>query len=222
MSTNPSQHQETTDPEEIRQLNLEGEVVETDCAENSSSTGEKLKRIIDKYGFTELGDRLEREYTPPKPATLRELQQKVNIKILDQNMRGALTTEAEYEDCCHRLTADDRELTKDRLNRLGIDGETVLNDMISHGTVQNYLRTYRDVEKQGRRRNTCEESATSMIAIQNRVETVLKDVVTSHSERDQIPTEPEVDVRMNVVCPNCDESISVVDYLQLRQCPRCI
>lgn len=90
MSTNPSQNQETTDPE--GHLTLEGEVVETDRAENIPATGEKLHRIITKYGFTELGDRLEREYTPRKPAPLRELQQKVNVKILDQNMRGPQIT----------------------------------------------------------------------------------------------------------------------------------
>lgn len=223
MSTDPSQHQETTDPEEIRQLTLDGEVVETDRAENIPATGEKLRRIITKYGFTELSDRLERKYTPPKPcATLRELQQEVNIKILDHNMRGPSITEAEYEDCRHRLAADDRELTEDRLNKLGIDGEEVLGDMISHGTVQNYLQTYRDVEKQGRRQNTPEESAKSMIAIRNKVEMILENRLSSHSERDEIPTEPEVDVRVNVICPDCNESISAVKYFQLRQCPRCI
>ena len=222
MSTDPSQHQETTDPEESRQLTLDGEVVETDRAENIPATGEKLRRIITKYGFAELGDRLEREYTPPNPATLRELKQKVNVKILDQNMRGPSITEAEYQDCCYRLTTDDRELTEDRLNKLGIDGEEVLGDMISHGTVQNYLQTYRDVEKQGRRQNTPEESAKSMISIQSKVETILENSVTSHSERNEIPTEPEVDVRVNVICPDCNESISAIKYFQLGQCPRCI
>lgn len=220
MSTNPSQNQETTDPE--GQLTLEGEVVETNRAENTRATGEKLHQIITKYGFTELGDWLERKYTPPKRAPLRELQQKVNVKILDQNLRGPSITEYDYEDCRHRLTAKDRELTEDRLNRLGVDGEEVLGDMVSHGTVQNYLRTYRNVEKQGRRQNAPEESAESVIAIRNRVEMVLKKCVSSHSERDEIPTESEVDVRVNVICPDCNESISAVDYLQLRQCPRCI
>ncbi|MDB2242687.1 rod-determining factor RdfA [Halorubrum ezzemoulense] len=222
MSTDPSQKEDTTDSEEVRQLTFDGEVVETDRAENTPATGGKLHRIITKYGFTELGDRLERKYTPPNPAALRELKQMVNVKILDQNMRGALTTEEDYEDCRHRLTADDRELTEGRLNKLGIDGEEVLGDMIAHGTVQNYLRTYRDVEKQGRRQNTPEESAKSMIAIRKKVEMVLKNRVSSHSERDKIPTEPEIDVKINVFCPDCDESISAVDLLRLQQCPRCI
>lgn len=225
MSTKSSHQQDVAGTAETTQLTLALEETEpeTECSEIPPATGEKLHGLIQKYELTDLADDLERQYTPPGPcATLRDLSQKVNETILDLNTRSARISEAEYDECLDLLRADDRELTEDKLDRLGVDGEKVLTEMISHGTVQNYLRTYRDVEKRGRRYNTPEESAATISGYQNGIEKYLRSRVAAHSERGEIAGEPDVEVTVNLRCHTCGNSVNAVKYFELTQCPRCL
>jgi len=219
MATQDKQQQDNTDTE---QQTLTGDTASTAELKSTSSQGERVTEVIQKYGMHGVGKKLERRYdTQQDRWSLRDLEQYFHQRVLDYATRQTEVTEDDYQDCLNRLKSDQRELTAERLNRAGVDGSEVINDMVSHETIRHYLMNYRGVTAE-QNYTIPPESAEVVGRIQSKLELILERNLQAHYDRGEIPRNPDIKSSVEVVCPECSATVSAKKYLKLRTCPNCL
>lgn len=146
----------------------------------------------------------------------------INTNILDHATRGEpQITHEEYEDCVDCLRSDERELTKKKLDDLGVDGAEILDDMMTYETVRGYLKhhqnTIADIE-----RTKPDDDAQVVENLEHRTVKVVTDVLERQNDRGNLPAAPEVEIDIQADCPECGATMAVTEYLRLKTCPSCL
>lgn len=199
---------------------------------NASASGghrahrSKVDRLLEAYDLPDFGEKLEQRWLGEvgERQSLRDLADRFNQQLLDATLdrAGERLIEGEVENLYRLLTDPDvstaaRVEAETKLDRLGIDIDSLRRDFVSHQAVHTYLTKYRGVEPPG-------TTASAETALENRIETIQRlqhrlDVVTERSleslrDAGHLSLESfDVLVRVTVYCDACDSSIDAIDLL---------
>lgn len=177
------------------------------CRTDGGKPRSKVARVIELYGLDEIGDELERRWlaTDDNGMSLRELADYFNQAVLETAIeRSELSVlDVDVDRLYAQLTDDDvsggvRTRVERRLERNGIDVESMTDDFVTHQTIHTYLREYRDVEQPDPTPEQRRESATERIQkLQDRSAAVTKDAIEALQRAELVP-EGDVDVVVDV------------------------
>jgi hypothetical protein len=207
--------------------------------------GQKLQRVIDKYGLKNLGDELVERWTNPEDAdSLHELEQLVNQRIVQsvvtEQLHGLVPEAHPPERIARLLRADESsaerfsdvsqvEIVEIRnwLEKNDIDIDGVAADFVSYNTIYHYLTNIRgfDASENKRQAKTPEKRQKKVITrlsnLQQRVEAVTKQGLESLVNADVIPDTYDIRLQFRIECTACDRRQDLLEYIRNRGCTSC-
>jgi hypothetical protein len=193
----------------------------------SSGRRSKVQRVIDKYDVPELSDELERRWTRSDGESLRELADYFNTEILAAALAdtGQQRLEGEASHYYNLLTNDDvtagmRTQTERRLEREGIDVDSLTDDFVSHQAVHTYLTKFRDIEYPEEETGDRIESARETLQqLRSRTQAVTDTTVDSLRKNNAVDLgDYNVFVGIQIMCIDCQHQYSFDELLEEGRC----
>ncbi|WP_128904016.1 rod-determining factor RdfA [Halorubrum amylolyticum] len=188
----------------------------------------KVARLVDEYDLIGVGDELEARWTATGDdhTSLRDLAAAFNRKLIEARLdeAGVRLTEREIDAVRRLLTGDevsaaDRTHLRRRLERDGVDVDTLDGDVVTYQAIRSYLRDHRGAEYE---RADGDRGATVAEAIEK-----LRGRLASVTETklDGLRKTPHLDlgefrvaVDVRVFCTECDSRYGVVELLSSGGC----
>lgn len=202
-----------------------------DMTEDSNTSGRgrrsKVARLIDEYDLQGLGAEMERRWTDDEDRwSLRDLADHFNQAVLGAAMEsnGVQTLDGEVENTYRLLNGDDvgsadRTRVRRRLEKNGIDVDTLLDDFVTYQAIRSYLTKYRDAEYTPDETDPLEREITNIQQLRGRVDSVTEgklEQLQSSGALDIGTFRTLVDVR--VVCEDCNTQYDVLELLESGSC----
>jgi murein tripeptide amidase MpaA len=201
----------------------------TDSSEEESPRQSKVRRVITDRELEDLGAELERRWTAEGPSgmSLRELADLFNQRALRATMEreGMQVLEGEAENIYELLTSDDvsvgsRVQVERRLEREGIDVQSLTSDFVSHQAVYTYLKKHRGASAPTSEAAT--DMKTQQVTIQrlrNRLIAVVTNTIESLRANGQLTLGAfDVFVSVQVRCDDCGKQLMVADLFEQGGC----
>lgn len=184
----------------------------------------KVARVIDSYDL-DIGEELERRWlaTDETGMSLRSLAAYFNQAVLrtaiERSEMSAI--DIDVEQLYEQLTDDDvssgvQTRAHRRLERNGVDVESVTSDFVTHQSIHTYLREYRDVQQPDPTAEQRRESAIERIQkLQDRSAAVTRDAIKGLQRAELVP-EGEIDVVVDiqVIYTDSGEQFNVFDLVE--------
>lgn len=192
---------------------------------NSSDHQLKVSRLIEKYELTGIGDELERRWTRSEDRlSLRDLADFFNRRILGAALEteGSAALDGEVENLYRLLTSEDitsgvRQQARNRIDRRGVDPDSLEGDFVSYQAVRTYLKNDRDAtppdtassprERVTRKRSTIQRLTTRLVTV---TEQSLDELANASAVT---LGDFEVLVAVRVHCSDCNTQSPVTELL---------
>lgn len=196
---------------------------------DSDRPSSKVARLIDTYDLDGLGAELEARWTAEgdERLSLRDLATLFNRRLLERALldAGLDAMPADVERTYRNLTADDvsagvRTDTRNRLERNGVDVETLEDEFVTYQAVRSYLKEWRGAEydqlSDGEKRRKDLQTIQRLLT---RAESVTTDRLESNREMDRLALgQFEVFVGARVFCQECGTQHTVADLFEQGGC----
>ncbi|CCQ35015.1 conserved hypothetical protein (plasmid) [Halorhabdus tiamatea SARL4B] len=180
--------------------------------------------MIDTYDL-DIGGELQRRWlaTDETGMSLRELAAYFNQTVLEaaieQSDLSALNVDIErlYEQLTNdNVSAGARTRAQRRLERNGVDVESLRSNFVTHQAIHTYLREYRDVQQPDPTPEQRRESTVERIQkLQDRTAAVTQDAVEGLQRADLVPDgDVEVMVDIQVIFADSGEQFDVFDLIE--------
>lgn len=200
-------------------------------SESSGSAGgrpSKVVQVIEEYDLSTLGDELEHRWTAPaaERESLRDLATYVNQQVLRQAMidAGVTPLEGEVENLYRLLTAEDardgsRTQAERRLEREGVDVETLRDRFVSYQAVRTYLQNYRNAEYEHPDRDRIEVETDALRRVAERTEAIARNKLDRLQDSGLISVgDVTVSAPIRVLCTDCDSRFDIEKLLARGSC----
>lgn len=199
-------------------------------SENQNTSGRRTKvvRLIDEYGLDSIGAELEQRWTTDGDdrMSLRALADYFNRQLLATAMADAdmQPLSGEVENVYRLLTDDDvggadRTRTRRRLEREGVDVETVERDFVTYQAIRTYLKEHRGAEHTTDDRPRIDVEAENIQRLRGRTVTVTAGKLEQLANGDQVVLgDFRVFVDVNVLCEDCEAQYDVDTLLERGGC----
>lgn len=204
--------------------------MESSDAGGDNNTGSKVARLLCEYDLGEsYGAQLEALWTADGDdrKSLRDLAHRLNKRILEHEMttNGMAMLEGEVENVYRLLTADSvssgmETEARARLDRNGIDVDTLEANFVSYQAIRTYLTEERGATYEGVDDRTREQNAT--------------DVINRLRERVRVVTERNLEqlrdagglrlgdfrlfIDIDVLCEDCNTQYGVLELIERGGC----
>jgi hypothetical protein len=187
----------------------------------------KVLRLIRKYDLEGAGDELEARWTHPENRTsLRALAESFNERIL----RAALD-DADVEtitDDVSRLYAlldgaegsrGEQTAARRRLERAGVDAETVRAEFVSYGAIRSYLTGHRDASLPEPDADARESESRTIEGLRQRTVAVTESKLARLRDTDHLQLGSyRVLADLQVLCEDCGRQYDVATLLETGAC----
>ncbi|WP_135305601.1 rod-determining factor RdfA [Haloarcula amylovorans] len=189
-----------------------------------SGTTCKVDRVAKKRGLTELDDELRKRWADGD--SLRDLERYCNESILRSAMHaaGMNTLDGEAANLYRLFTDDDvgpskRIDAKFRLQRNGLDPETLAGDFVSYQTVRTHLNDCLDVTTARDSTLSVDSARTTVLKLVSRTESVTNQTITRLAGQGSltIPS-PSVTLSLRVACSECGDEYTFTGLLERGGC----
>ncbi len=200
----------------------------TDSGPVESGRPGKVATLISEYDLDGLGDELERRWTADGDAreSLRDLADRFNRELLRQTATdaGVQLLDGEVENLYRLLTSDgvsqaDRTRAKRRLERQGIDVDSLRTDFVTYQAVRTYLQKHRDAEYQADNDDRLEREAENIDRLRGRTASVTTSKLAQLRDTDQLRLgEFRTLIDLQVVCEDCGSRYEVGTLLERGGC----
>lgn len=187
----------------------------------------KVARLIEKYDLEGFGDELERMWTADgdERRSLRDLSDIFNKRILRTVIEESdiTTLGADVDDIYRRLqgergTSADQTRVQRRLEREGVDVDTLESDFVTYQAIRTYLKEERNAEYDPNT-NPVERDRNSIQQLRNRTRAVTETKLDGLTKSDRIELGPhEISVDINVFCEECGRQFDVTEVLDQKGC----
>ncbi|MFC7157397.1 rod-determining factor RdfA [Halomarina halobia] len=188
----------------------------------------KVVRVIEAYGLGDTGARLEAEWTAPEDGrSLRELADWFNRRVLETALADAGVPPSERDVAeTYRLLSDDdvtggeRRQVEARLERTGVDVESLRRDFVTHQAIHSYLTKVRGASApttsdEGQLR----KDRDRLERLRNRTFAVTEETVGRLSRTDRLALDSfSVFVNVQVVCEDCGTRYEASELLRAGGC----
>jgi hypothetical protein len=193
------------------------------------ATRSKVGRVIREYGLDGFGEELERRWLGDgyERESLRDLADVFNHRVLRRAMldAGMDPLEGEVENTYDLLTGDDvsqgmRTQAINRLERSGLEVESLRSDFVSHQAIHTYLRKYRGAEQADEERgDRVERTVSTVRRLESRTVAVVENSLETLRNADTVAIGSfDVLVDVRVFCSDCGRQYDVVDLLERGGC----
>ncbi|GAB6878168.1 hypothetical protein JCM17823_04420 [Halorubrum gandharaense] len=185
-----------------------------------------MARVIDEYELDGLGDRLEALWTgePGERTSLRDLADEFNEAVLEAAIREAGGSPLEFEvsgtyEMLSSGSGPDATRARRRLEREGIDVDTLESDFVTHQAVHTYLTKHRDASLPEDDSSRVERKIETIEKLQGRVTAVTESAVESLAAGEELDRgDYDVLVDVRTVCPACGADRPVGELLRMGGC----
>jgi len=187
----------------------------------------KVARLIDEYDLQGLGAEFEQQWTAEEDRkSLRELAREFNWRVIEQALQEANIKYLDGEiKNTYRLLTDDEvssaESTrvKRRLERDGVDVDTLENNFVTYQAIRNYLKDHRGAEYTPNETDPLEREVTNVQKLRGRMATVTEGRLKQLRASDELSLgEFRTLADIRVVCEDCNTQFDVVDLLSQGGC----
>ena len=187
----------------------------------------KVARLINEHDLEGLSAELEQQWTAEEDRrSLRELARDFNWQLLEQALEEANVQYLDGEiESTYRLLTDDEvssaESTrvKRRLERDGVDIDTLENDFVSYQAIRSYLKDHRGAEYTPDETDPLEREATNVQKLRGRMATVTGGKLEQLRANDElILGEFRTLADIRVVCEDCNTQFDILDLLDRGGC----
>lgn len=194
----------------------------------SSNRRMKVVRLIEEYELGSIGAEMEHRWTADteERMSLRKLADYFNQQLLEEAMTdaGMQPLSGEVENTYRLLTDDDvsgadRTRTRRRLEREGIDVETLERDFVTYQAIRTYLKDHRGAEHTTDDRPRTDVEAENMQRIRGRTLTVTEGKLEQLESGDHITLgDFRVFVDISVLCEDCGSQYEIGELLERGGC----
>jgi len=186
----------------------------------------KVARLLEAHDLEGLGAEMEARWTAEDDRmSLRPLADHFNQAVLRSRLAdaGVDTLDGELENIYRLLTDDDissaqRTRVRRRLERDGLDVESIEDEFVTYQAIRTYLTEYRDAEYQMVDRDPIEREVENVERLRGRVETVTTGKLEQLRGGDLDLGSFRTVVDVNVVCEDCHSQYDVLDLLEQGGC----
>ncbi|WP_435361728.1 rod-determining factor RdfA [Haloarchaeobius sp. DFWS5] len=188
----------------------------------------KVGRVIEERELDGLGEELEAYWTGTgsEQYSLRELADLFNHRVLRAAMQAANMEilDGEVENFYELLTGDEvtggtQVQTERRLEREGLDVDSLKSDFVSHQAIHTYLTKYRGVERVEDDQDQISKTQTTIEQLRNRVQAITDTSITSLVNTGRISLgDFDVFVDVRITCNDCQTQYSFTDLLDRERC----
>lgn len=202
-----------------------GESRDPDGAGSGRST--KVARLLDEYDLDGLGAELERRWTADEDRwSLRDLASLFNRRLLEAALDRAnvQTLDGEVANVYRLLTSDevtsaDRTRVRRRLERDGIDVDTLVDDFVTYQAIRTYLKEDRGAEYTPDETDPIERELGNVRQLRGRVDSVTEGKVEQLRDADHLTLgEFRTIVDVQVYCEDCNTQLAVETLLERGGC----
>lgn len=188
----------------------------------------KVPKLIEKYDLEGVGDELEAHWThPDERKSLRALAESFNERLLRAALEDA-DVETVTEDVGHLYqllgeeagSRGEQSQAKRRLERAGIDVETLTDEFVSYGAIRSYLTEYRDASLPETTDDEVRRTERRAIdGLRERTLTVTESKLARlrHTDRLELGSH-RVLVTVQVVCEDCHEQYDAAELVERGGC----
>ena len=200
-------------------------------ADESDSSGRgrrsKVERLLEEYDLPGLGEELEHLWTADENRhSLRELATYLNQELLHHQLERAdvQLLDGEAENIYRLLTADDvtraeRTRVRRRLEREGVDVDTLESNFVTYQAVRTYLKNHRDAEYTPDETEPLEREEQNLQQLRGRTATVTEQKVAQLRDSGHLAIgEFRTLVNIQVVCERCNTQHEVLALLEEGGC----
>ena len=189
----------------------------------------KVGRVVEAYGLPSMDDRLTARWlgTDGERLGLRDLKAFFNRAVLRASMQeaGLDPLDGEVEEIYRLLDegeAGDRSpvRARERLERAGVDVDSVQRDFVSHPTIGAHLKGCIGVEPpRSTGGDQLAKAEERVFKLQNRMEAVVRGSIEHLRDTDRVEADDfDVFVSARVLCERCGTQYDVHDFLRREGC----
>ena len=203
----------------------------SDSDETSEGDGgrrTKVARLIDEYGLETLGPEMERRWTADgdERLSLRALADYFNQQLLADRTAeaGMQPLDGEVENTYRLLTDDDvgsadRTRTRRRLERNGIDVESLRDDFVTYQAIRSYLKNDRGAEHTTDDRPRTVVEAENIQRLRGRATTVTEERLEQLRSGGHVRLgDFRVFAEIRVFCEDCGTRYEIEELLERGGC----
>lgn len=182
----------------------------------------KIERVAQKHNLVGIGDELVDNWgSRPSDKSVRELASYFNFEVTDAALReaGIILDHDVVESIAEQLADDAHSITASAFTERDIDLRAVAEDLVTYQSVHDYLSDIRGEEYSESVRSKS-QLITDLRRLQGRAETVDAQTVSKLIARDDVDApEPDINIDVTALCPVCDTTTDLLDYLKHGGCP---
>jgi hypothetical protein len=195
-------------------------------SDGTRGRGTKVARLIDAYDLSGMGARLEAAWTGAsgERTSLRDLADEFNERLLEARLREAgvsprdIETTRTYE-ALREGSSSERTRAQRRLEREGVDVESLSSDFVTHQAVHTYLRQDREATLPEENEDVIERKIETLEKLQGRVAVVTETTIESLASAEELD-HPEYDILVDVqaICSKCGSNQSISELFREGGC----
>jgi len=191
---------------------------------DESGGGCKVDRVSQKYGLDEVDEVL--KDLQKEGTSLRDLETQYNQQVLESTLReaGVDVLQGEVENLYQLLTGDDvsagmRVEARSRLERQGIDPETIRDDFVSYQTVRTHLRECLAVDTERESTVTPTGAKNTVFKLISRTESVTNRTIERLRSSGLLHVGTvDVTLSLRIACTDCGEEYTFSRLLERGRC----
>lgn len=202
---------------------------DTDDEEDGRSARRtKIERLIDEYQLAGIGDELERRWTADaeERASLRTLAADFNRRVLERTMvdAGMDPIDGEVDNVYRLLTDDDvsrgvRTEVESRLDREGVDVESLRTDFVTYQAIRSFLQDVRDASYESETGDSIARARSSFERLVGRTTAVVERRLDQLRTTDRLTLGSfRVRTTVTVYCEDCETQYDVTTLLENGGC----
>jgi len=186
----------------------------------------KVARVIRDYDLSGLGTHLEEAWTGVggERTSLRDLADEFNKRVLEAALRdvGGSTLDFEVAGTYESLRSDSKPdvvRAHRRLEREGVDPESLERDFVTHQAIHTYLTEAREATLPEDDGDAVERKVETIEKLQGRVTAVTESTISSLASSGALDRDGyDVLVDVRTVCPECGSDYSVAALFRQGGC----
>jgi len=194
----------------------------------SKTRRSKVERLLEEYGLDGFGDELVESWTADgdERKSLRQLAREFNVTLVDARLESEGVTHfdtdgsAIYDALANDESERDRATVEGRLERAGIDVESLEKDFVTYQAIRSYVKDVRDAEYEtATDEEHIEKQKNTIQRLVSRATSVTEEKLARLRDTDRITLgDFRLIVDFQVYCRDCETQKTVAALLNDRGC----
>ncbi len=200
--------------------------VQPNMPSKSSGRRTKVARVIEKHALEGMGAHIEAAWIgeDEERISLRDLADEFNQAVLKTALQEEGISPMNFEvsgtyEALKYGSGSERTRAERRIEREGIDPDSLGSDFVSHQAIHTFLKKDREASLPEKETNPVEPKVQAIEKLQGRVTAVSESVISSLESADHLNHDDyDVLVDVRTICPYCGSDYSIGELLRSGGC----